>query len=100
MQERPNYFYMANLWSEVEKIFIWKERGDKNAMSSASNRALSIIEKVKNSADRSARAEALILEDILTDLESLNRKYAVSRSEMSVYLKPFASRLLAPIISL
>ena len=86
---------MANLWSEVEKIFIWKERGNKSAMDSASNRALSIIEKVKNSRDRGARAEALILEDILTDLKILGGKYSVSRSEMSAYLKPFASRLLA-----
>jgi hypothetical protein len=95
MKERPNYFYMANLWSEVEKIFIWQERGDKNAMSSASSRALSIIEKIKNSIDKGARAEALILEDVLMDLKSPNRKYLVSRSEMAAYLKPFASRLLA-----
>ena len=95
MKERPNYFYMANLWSEIEKIFIWKDRGDKHAMDSAAVRALSIIEKVKNSVDRSARAEALILEDILTDLKCINRKYAVSRAEMSAYLKPFVSRLIA-----
>ena len=94
MKERPNYFYMANLWSEVEKIFIWKERGDKSAMVSALGRALSILGSVKNSVDNGARAEAAILEDILIDLNNPNRKYAVSRSEMSSYLKPFASRLL------
>ena len=94
MRERPNYFYMANLWSEVEKIFIWKERGDKSAMGSALHRALSIIEKVKNSGDIGARSEASILVDILTDITELDRKYLVSRSEMSSYLKPFASRLL------
>jgi len=94
MNEKPNYFYMANLWSEVEKIFIWKERGDKGAMNSALDRAMSILGVIRNSADSSARTEAAILEGILIDLNSPNRKYKVSRSEMSSYLKPFASRLL------
>ncbi len=92
-QERPIYFYMANLWSEVEKIYIHKERGDHAAMISALNRSMPIIERIKKSSDKSASSEATILEDVLIDVTSPNRKYSVSRSEMSAYLRPFASRL-------
>jgi acetamidase/formamidase len=91
--EKPIYFYMANLWSEVEKIFIWKERKDKEAMQSALRRAIPIIEKIKSFNNKSASFEASILEDILIDLDNPQRKYLASREELSSYLNHFALRL-------
>lgn len=95
MQEKPLYFYMANLWSEVEKIFIWKERGDDKAVSSAYNRTLSIIERIKNSGNKSAHDEVSILERVLKEIKNSEEKPFISRNQMSSYLKPFVSRLLA-----
>ena len=45
--ERPLYFYVANLGSEIQRIFVWKEKGDREAMQNAYNRAISIIDKIK-----------------------------------------------------
>ncbi len=86
---------MANLWSEVEKIFIWKERGDEKAMKSAFNRAITILQGIRTSGSKSANSEASIIEDILIDLTKQQQRYAVSRSQMSLYLRPFVSRLSA-----
>jgi len=85
---------MANLWSEVEKIFIWKERGDKIAMQDALERAKPIIEKIKSFDNKSASAEIGILEDVLNDLDSSDRKYFASREQLSSYLTPFALRVI------
>lgn len=94
MQEKPLYFYMANLWSEVEKIFIWRERGDERAVAGAFNRMLPIIEKVKNSGDKNARAEISILEEALLDIKDSKNESKISRAQMSSYLRPFAARIL------
>lgn len=94
MEEKPIYFYMANLWSEVEKIFVWKERGDNEAMQSALKRAIPIIDKIKSFNNTSATAEINILQDILIDLNSSERKYLISREQLSSYLNPFALRVV------
>ena len=77
---------MANLWSETEKIFIGKENGDEAMTRSALERAVRIIEKIKNSGDKSAEIEAGILEDVLNDLGGASGKYEVSRKQLSSYL--------------
>ena len=87
-------FYMANLWSEVEKIFIWKEKGDKKAMQSAMNRVIPIIYKIKSFNNKSASAEINILEDVLNDLNNSSKKYLASRKQLSSYLNPFALRVI------
>lgn len=92
MQEKPIHFYVANLWSEVEKVFAWKEKGDKNLMQSALGRAMHIIEKIKSFNNKSATFEISILEDILNDLDNFPRKYLADRQQINAYLYPFAMR--------
>lgn len=94
MQERPIYFYMANLWSEVEKIFIYKEKGENELMQSALTRAVSIINKIKSFDNKSATFEINILENIITDLVGDQNKNSVFRSQLSSYLNPFALRVM------
>ena len=94
MQDKTICFYMANLWSEVEKIFMWKEKGDREAMQSAMARAIPIIEKIKSFNNKNANAEMGILEDVLTDLNSSERKYLADRKQLSSYLSPFALRIV------
>ena len=86
---------MANLWSEVEKIFLSKERGDGKSMQSAMSRAMPIIEKIKSFDNKSANSEINILQDILIDLNSSKPKYLVNRKQMSSYLNPFALRVMS-----
>ena len=94
MKEKNICFYMANLWSEVEKVFIWKERGDMEAMQDALARVLPIIEKIKSFNNKSANAEIDILENVLNDLNNTERKYSASREQLSSYLNPFALRVI------
>jgi len=37
-QEKPIYFYVANLGSEVQRMFVWKEKGDKEATQNANKK--------------------------------------------------------------
>ena len=95
MQEKPIYFYMANLWSEVEKIFISKEKGDDASSRSAFRRAMPIIAKIKSFNNKSASFEIDILRDILDDLNNISRKYLADRKQLSSYLYPFALRAMS-----
>ena len=95
MQEKPIYFYMANLWSEVEKIFISNEKGDNASSQSAFRRAMPIIAKIKSFNNKSASFEIDILQDILNDLNSIPRKYLADRKQISAYLYPFALRAMS-----
>ena len=95
MQERPIYFYMANLWSEVEKIFIYKEKGENEAMQSALKRAQLIFDKVRSFENKSANFEVDVLESVLVDLFSTKRKYFADRTQLSSYLNSFALRVMA-----
>lgn len=93
-KEKPIHFYVANLGSEVQRIFVWKEKGDKQAMQNAYKRAISIIDTIKNFHNKSADTEMNILLKSLENLISDNEKYALDRNQISSYFNPFALRLL------
>ena len=96
IQDRPIHFYVANLGSEIQRIFVWKEKGDKEAMQNAYKRALSIIETIKNFKNISANKEMQIISDFLVDLIS-ERKEHIDRVQMSTYFNPFALRVIGSI---
>ena len=85
--ERPLYFYVANLGSEIQRIFVWKEKGDREAMQNAYNRAISIIDKIKSFNNKSANLEMDILQKAI-DENILNR------NQISSYFNPFALRVV------
>lgn len=87
MQERPLYFYVANLGSEVQRIFSWKEKGDKVAEENAYKRAITIIDKIRSFGNRSANIEMDILLKSLKDSD-------LDKSQLSSYFSPFALRVV------
>ena len=92
--DKPIYFYVANLWSEIEKIFIWKEKGDEIAMKSAFDRAIPIINKIQSMNNASASFEMAILKDVLIDIKNSMEKHSVSREQIASFLSPFALRVV------
>ena len=95
-QERPLYFYVANLGSEVQRIFSWKEKGDKEAAENAYKRAILIIDKIKNFGNKNANIEMDILLDSLKDLIYEKPEF-IDRNQMSAYFNPFALRVMSTI---
>jgi DNA/RNA-binding domain of Phe-tRNA-synthetase-like protein len=93
-QERPIYFYVANLGSEVQRIFSWKEKNDEMALKNAYNRALGIIETVRSFGNMNANTEMNILQKVLEDLVSGNKSSYLNRNQMSSYFNPFAWRVI------
>jgi hypothetical protein len=87
MEEKSLCFYVANLGSEIQRVFSWKEKGDIEAVMNAKNRAIVIIEKIKSFGNKNANAEMDILQDAL-EKDILNRK------QMSSYFNPFAFRIM------
>ncbi|KKQ78229.1 MAG: hypothetical protein A3A96_00895 [Candidatus Zambryskibacteria bacterium RIFCSPLOWO2_01_FULL_39_39] len=96
LQNKPIHFYVANLGSEIQRIFVWKEKGDKEAMQNAYKRALSIIETIKNFDNKSANMEMDIISGSLVDLVS-EREEHIDRVQMSSYFNPFALRVIGSI---
>ena len=94
MQEKPIHFYVANLGSEIQRIFVWKEKGDRETMLNAYKRAVSIIDKIKNFGNQSANAEMDILQKSLEELTSENKESNLNRNQMSLYFNPFALRVV------
>lgn len=85
--EKPLYFYVANLGSEVQRIFVWKEKGDKEAMQNAYQRAISIIDKIKSFDNKSANTEMNILQKAINE-------NILDRNQISSYFNPFALRVM------
>ncbi|MDP2946864.1 MAG: hypothetical protein Q8N88_02005 [Nanoarchaeota archaeon] len=92
--ERPLYFYVANLGSEIQRVLGWKEKGDKIAMQNAHKRAVSIIDKIKSFGNKSANTEMDILQKSLKELISENKESTLDRNQISSYFNPFALRVV------
>lgn len=98
--EKPIYFYVANLGSEIQRILVWKEKGDSLAMHNAYKRAVHIIEKVKSFGNKSANAEMEILLDSLDKLISVDRGAPFNKDQISAFFNPFAVKVVNEFRSL
>lgn len=92
--ERTSLFLMANLGSEVSKIFSAKEKGNKNLFEGAMNRAKIIISKLKELPDTKNNKEIDILKDVILDLENIDQKYQISAEQLKSYFYPFILELM------
>lgn len=97
--EKPLYFYVANLGSEIQRMFVWKEKGDKEAMLGAHKRVISIIEKIKSFGDKSANTEMDILEKNFGDFMSGKDEIYINRDQISSYFNPFALRVMNKMLT-
>ncbi len=88
--ERNIYFYLANLGSEIQRMFLFKEKKDYTAMESCYNRTLPILEKIKSFKNSGANTEIDILAEVLLDLKSGGERFEIKKADMSSYFNPFA----------
>lgn len=93
-KERPLYFYVANLGSEVQRIFSWKEKGDKEAMENAYQRAITIVDTIEKFNNASANKEMSIFKSILNSVVSGSLEFNLDRDQVSAYFNPFALRVI------
>ncbi|MDE1988523.1 MAG: hypothetical protein KGI39_02375 [Patescibacteria group bacterium] len=91
--ERTPLFYLANLGSEVHRIFTLKEKGLFKEAEGAYARASDIIEKLLNHPDLQGRTgEIKILRDYLE--QSMKSEHSQSlKKEWQGYFSPYANRL-------
>ncbi len=97
-ETRPLYFYVANLGSEVQRIFSLKEKGDIKAMKNAYERAVLIIEKIKSFGNKDANLEISILSDSLGKIVNENAEIELNRDQISSYFNPFALRVVNSLV--
>ena len=87
--ERTSLFLMANLGSEVSRMFSSRESGDVSFAHESLKRADRILAGIKQLSDMQTRKREI---DLLA--EAL-REPAVSREELQSYFDPFVARLFA-----
>lgn len=93
--ERTPLFYLANLGSEVNRIFTLKEKGLLKEADGAYARAMSIVEKLLNHPDLEGRTEEIkMLKDYLEQsMKSENAQFL--KKEWRGYFSPYANRLFS-----
>jgi len=90
------YFYMANLGSEMERVFSWREKGDNEAMEHACDRATAIIDKVDIAPASDGGKELSLLKKIIEDIKSNTQNYSIQRNSMRAYFIPFVLKMMNP----
>lgn len=95
--ERTPLFYLANLGSEVNRIFTLKEKGQLKEAEGAYTRAMGIVEKLLNHPDLEGRTgEIKMLKDYLE--QSMKSEHAQSlKKEWQGYFSPYANRLFSSL---
>ncbi len=93
--KRSALFLMANLGSEVSRLYGCVEEKEHRRARESKKRALAIIEELKKSPELRHRTEEVrLLADIIEDLMSEPRKYIVKKKDCEEYFFPFALRLM------
>ncbi|KKR46936.1 MAG: hypothetical protein UT90_C0014G0025 [Parcubacteria group bacterium GW2011_GWA1_40_21] len=91
--ERTPLFYLANLGSEVNRIFILKEKGLLKEAERAYARAMDIVEKLLSHPDLEGRTwEIEILKDYL-EQSMISDRVRFFKQEWQRYFSPYANRL-------
>ena len=92
--ERTSFFLMANLGSEVAKMFSAKERGSLDSFHRAMIQAKLILSELKNIPDIKNNTEIDILADVINDLGEKTQKYEISSKQLQSYFYPFVIKLM------
>ena len=94
--DRNLSFYMANLGSEISRIFSYKEKGQKELMENCYIRVKDIFSKLSILPEaKSRKLELDILADVLNDFQKNTGKYEITEESLKNYFLPFAIRVLA-----
>ncbi|MBM2818074.1 MAG: hypothetical protein HW401_664 [Parcubacteria group bacterium] len=84
---------MANLGSEVHRIFTLKEKGLLKEADGALNRALGIIEKLLNHPDLEGRTEEIKMLKGYLEQSAKGERVQFLKEEWQRYFSPYANRL-------
>lgn len=91
---RTPLFYMANLGSEVSRIFLEYEKKDFEKMRHSISRAESILKKIEKFPEMKGRTGELdILRSIIDNLNQ--KKLEINKEHLINYFTPFAARLMS-----
>lgn len=92
--ERSTLFLMANLGSEMLRMFGHKQTGQRDLMGKSADRALAIISSLTEHTDLGSGAQEIqILKDIINDMLSPAPTLSIQKRDLDIYFNPFASRL-------
>lgn len=92
--EKNSLFLIANLGSEVSRIFSAKKKGNSDLFESAMNRAKKIIYELKSLPDVKNNAEIDMLADVIYDIKKIPRKYDIPSEQLQSYFIPFSTRFM------
>lgn len=93
---RSSLFLMANLGSEVSRLFSAREKRDSKMIRESFERAQKILNEIIVIPDMKKREEEVnILREIINDLADENREVKTSKKDLIGYFTPFAMRLMA-----
>lgn len=95
MNSRSTLFLIANLGSEITKIFSAKKTKNHSMLETALKNAESIISELKNISETRDNKEVDILGDIVQDFKEVKPKYDIPREDFEAYFYPFALKLLS-----
>ncbi|OGZ04176.1 MAG: hypothetical protein A2648_01155 [Candidatus Lloydbacteria bacterium RIFCSPHIGHO2_01_FULL_41_20] len=94
--ERTTLFLMANLGSEMSRLFSFKERGENELAKSSAERAIKIIDSIVAKPNiGGGKSEAEILRSIVSDMISALPNYSIGEKELNSYFMPFAIRAMS-----
>jgi hypothetical protein len=92
--ERTSLFLMANLGSEVSKIFSAINKNNSPLLNDAFKRAETILHKIKDLPETKNNKELDILHDVIKDICQREGRYDIKQEHLESYFTPFALRLL------
>lgn len=92
---RTSLFLMANLGSEMVRLFAAVERHDELRAAQSAARATFIINELESHEElRGRTAEVKVLAAIVEDVRSGAKKLSVSRRQIERYFLPFALKVM------
>ena len=94
--KRTSTFLMANLGSEIARLFSAVEKSDESKIKTAKKRAEQILRQLADMPDMiSRRPEINIIKEIIADLGKKQSRFSVTAESLAKYFQPFALRVLS-----
>ncbi len=98
MIERTPQFLMANLGSEVARLYSAQDAHAAERAATSSVRALNIVDELLKHPELEGRASEInILRTVIEDKTSPAPQYTVSSKDLEAYFMPFALRTLQTV---
>lgn len=94
MSEDHDIFLVANLGSEVARLFRAKKEHNSERVRGAYLRASEIVKELHANTSASGRKESSILQAVLDDIMQENPTISIRSEALNAYFLPFAHKVL------